>query len=533
MFDEREYQNLAISKTFEYMVANPKSHPLVAMPTGSGKTAVLSKIIDQAIKNYGVNVLVISHVKEIIEQDTIALQNSIDGIPISVFSAGMKRREIGKITVASIQTIYKSPELFQDFRFIIIDECHLIPPNGTSMYRQFLSNLHSNARYFGLTATPYRLGTGYIWGGEDSIFDELIYDITSKDKFVDLINNGYLCPIRPYAPKVELNTENIRVAGGEFIEKDMALAFDREAITDAIVQESLRFIERAKKALIFAIDIKHAEHIATELVMKGVRAFPVHSKMEEDRASIIRKFKAGKYDAIVNVNILTTGFDDPEIDLIILIRPTRSPVLHVQMIGRGLRVAPGKDECVVLDFAGNTKRLGPINDMVIKKKTPREGGGEPMVKTCPDCQTMCHLSARKCDHCDYIFPINHNLSTQADTQQIIATDRSIEHTVTEIRYKIHNKKNSPPSMKVEYQCGLRTFNEWICIQHHGYARAYARNWVKVRLEKSPNPPGNEDIINDMLTKVDILNEYSHLLAKPKMIAVKESGKYPNIIRYIF
>lgn len=518
----REYQTEAKNRLFDYLANNERRHPLIALPTGSGKSLVMADIIKHIRDNWkDVNILVISHVKEILEQDHKAIQEYV-GESVGLYSAGLDSKEIKKITVAGIQSIYRRPEEFKCFDFVIIDECHLISESSDSMYRKFLKEI--DAIYLGLTATPFRLGTGYIYGTETSLFDDLIYDLTSMDPFNKLIKDGYLCNLRTKSAKLQLDTEGLKTRAGDFIESELSLAFDKDAITEKAVEEIIEVGKDYKKWLVFAIDIAHAEHIAELLIQKGVATAVIHSKMEFDRAKIIKRYKDDRIKCVVNVNVLTTGFDNPAIDMVALLRPTQSPVLHVQTVGRGLRIFPGKNHCIVLDFAGNTRRIGPINDIHIRKKRATgEGDGEPITKTCPECETIYHPSVRVCDVCGYKFEFKSSLSASAGSDQILAENSTNWHKVDKVMYQLKKKANAPDMIKVSYLCGLKVFNEYLCLDHKGYARKIAVNRIKARYNAT-----KEDL-ESCVSAFKIIERIN----KPIEILVKEKGKWPEIIKYKF
>jgi DNA repair protein RadD len=520
MFELRPYQAPIADKVFRYMLANPGKHPLVALPTGAGKTVVLSDCIRKAITKWpNTHVLVISHVKEILEQDYRSISRHLSdlNIVVGLYSAGLGVRNVEQVTVAGIQSIYSKPELFRDYKFIIIDECHLIPPGDNSMYRKFFAGLEK-PRYFGLTATPFRLGKGYIYGQEDTIFDDLVTDLTDYENFNKLIDDGYLCKLKTQLTENELDLDGIRTKGGDFDQQQMSEKFNVDKITEAAIKEVIRYGQMYKKWLIFAIDIDHAEAIAEMLIKLSIPTMVIHSKMEFDRDKIIQDYKAGKFRAIVNVNVLTTGFDDPEIDLIALLRPTKSPVIHVQTIGRGLRIAPKKSHCLILDFAGNTERLGPINDIHIATK--RKGkGGEPVTKRCPNCDTIHHPKVKVCEFCGHEFKFKVKLSKQATTKDVIATAGSKWFLITSVSYDRYQKANSPDIFRVKYQTGLRYFYEYVCIEHEGYAGHKGKHWAHRRGVDANN-------VTDLINSVDNL-------LKPQRIKVDTSGKYPQIMDYDF
>lgn len=523
MFDLRPYQEPIADKVFTYMKNNRDNHPLVALPTGSGKTVILADIILKALDRWPLtNILVISHVREILMQDYESIKFHT-GLDVGIYSVGLKRRERKQVTVAGIQSIFRNPGHFSEYKFIIIDECHLIPPGKNTMYRKFFAGL-DHPRYFGLTATPFRLGSGYIYGEDDSIFNDLIYDMTSRDKFNGLIKDGYLCNLKTKATDIELDVEGIRTIAGDFDKKELSLKVDKNSITKVAIQEIIKSGEHYKKWLIFAIDIEHAENIAEELSKNDISTMVIHSKMEFDRDTVISHYKLGTFRAIVNVNVLTTGFDDSEIDLIALLRPTKSPVVHIQTIGRGLRPEPGKDHCLILDFAGNTERLGPINDITIRKKGKGKKGGEPITKRCPACDTIHHPTVKICEFCGHVFKFKTLLTRIAGEVEVLATKEPSWIKVNKVDYVIHKKVNSPNMVKVMYTCGLRVYNEYVCIEHQGYAGHKARNWLRYR--------GLEVDQGFNVTANDVIERHN-LLVKPHKIKIDKRGKYPNIIDYSF
>lgn len=483
----------------------------MAIPTGGGKSYIIAEIIRRVTTMWGVKVLVLSHVKEILEQDATSLKKFLP--EVSVYSAGLGLRQIGDVTVAGIQSCYRNPEMFKQFQIVIIDEAHRISPREGTMYQKFFDDIGEHVR-IGLTATPYRLGKGYIYEGPDRIFDYIAYDLTSKDSFLQLIKDGYLCKLVTKGTRVKLETEGVRTTAGDFNEKDLAAANDKEEITNAAIEELIAAGHDRKKWLVFAIDIAHAEHIAESLMRRGIRTNVVHSKMEMDRDQVLKDYKNGKYQCIVNVNVLTTGFDDPAIDLIGILRPTKSPVLHVQTIGRGLRVHPGKPDCLVLDFAGNTARLGPINDVVLYVAKKGGKAGPPAMKECPKCLEMVYPAVRICPECKHEFVFDSALEAQYTDLDIIS-EGAKWLPVTDVIYTLHAKISSPSTMKVTYLCGTKTVREWICVEHSGYAKARADHWLQYRGGKA---------VDTAQEAVD----QKEKLARPLEILVDGRGKYPVV-----
>lgn len=497
-----------------------KKNPIVALPTGAGKSYCIADFIRWAKRNKK-KTLVLSHVWEILDQNAKSI-HKYTGYDVSIYSAGAGLKEIGDITVASIQSIYKHPKLVNGFDFIIVDECHRISYDENSMYRKLAAV--TTCPWIGYTATYYRLGTGYIFGSRaDQLFDDVVHDWTTKDKFNELIKLGYLSPLTAKGTSIKMDVSDIKMVGGDFNLKQLSEKFDLGVITESILDVVVDKSEGRKQWLFFAIDMQHADHIAESLLRRGKKAIVVHSKMHEygfDRDKVIADIKDFKYDAIVNVDILTTGFDHPAIDLIAILRPTESPVLHVQIGGRGSRIYPGKSDCLVLDFAGNFERLGPINDPVIKVKGKGKEGGEPPMKQCPKCDTMVLAQARRCTECGHVFPRNHGLTPNAYNAAIIDSGEPVWINVDEITYEHTKTFDRPDVLTVKYHCGDRIIKEPICLEHKGFAQDKAKHWIKYR-----GGVPCATVAEQMLTV--------HELKKANRIRVEKVGKYFNIRESLF
>lgn len=521
--EARWYQSECSDALFDF-VKNEKDHkigkhPVGVVPTAGGKTFIICLTIDKILSAYpNSNILILSHVEEILEQNKEAIEDYFE-IEIGLYSSGLGSKTIKKVTVAGIQSIYRKPHLFKQFDIILIDECHLVPPNGEGMYRSFLSAL--DAIYVGLTATHFRLGHGYIHEGEGALFTDIAYDLSEMDKFNRLVEEGYLAKLYTKRTDYTMDADGIKITGGDYNEKALSDAFDRMEITKRALDELIALGKNYKKWLLFAIDIQHAENINAYLLSQGVKSACVHSKMTLSRKVVIQDYRDDEYQCLVNVDVLTTGFNVPEVDLIGMLRPTKSPVIHVQTLGRGLRPAPGKDHCLVLDFAGNIRRLGPINDVQVKKKQKGESRG-PVVKECPECTLMHHPSVRICP-CGYEFPFKNSLTAVADAVDVIAQTKPKKQKWMEVRdvsYAIHQRAGKTPCVKVSYNTGLHSFNEWVHLDHDGYAKHKARHWVKVRWT------GDMQYI-PLTTRA--LFENKHLLLVPFAIYVDTSEKFPTIL----
>ena len=552
MIQARSYQIEAVSSIYNYFAVNA-GNPVVAMPTGTGKSVVIAMFLESVFRHYpDQKILCLTHVKELIEQNYLKLLSVWPNAPAGVYSAGLKRRDtINKIIFAGIASVAKRASEFGFVNLILIDEAHLVSPSEETLYRTFidaLKQVNPHLKVIGLTATPWRLGHGKII--EDGIFTDLCFDITGLAAFNRLIAEGYLSPLIPKRTTTTLDTDGVHSRGGEFIASELQMAVDKSEISFAAIKEAMELGYDRKHWLVFCAGVEHAIHVSDMLNAMGISCKAVHSKLAPaERDAAIADFKAGRIQALTNNNVLTTGFDFPGIDLILMLRPTQSPVLWVQMLGRGTRplYAPGfdvntlegrlaaisaseKQNCLVLDFAGNTKRLGPINDPVIPRKKGQKTGEAP-VKLCECCGTYNHASARYCggqpfptvSGCGHEFKIMTKLRQHASTYELIKGEVPIVEVfaVESITITRHQKHDKPPAMKVSYYCGLKHFEDYVCIEHEGFAARKARMWW---MQRSANPcPVSTD---EAIVRSEELRVPSHL-------RVWVNKKYPEIMEYCY
>ena len=343
----RDYQVYASTSFFEYFNKGGTGNPLIVMPTGTGKSLVIADIIKKIIIPHpGTKVLLMTHVKELISQDYEKLIALWPEAPAGIFSAGLGQKDyFYPITFAGIGSIAKFDlTKFGKIDLVIIDEAHLISPKDDTMYRkvlQALQDINPSIVVMGLTATDYRLGHGRLTN-EGHIFTDVCCDMSTRDSFNWFIDEGYLVPLIPKKAEMEVDTSNITIRGGEFVDKEAQEAFDKHEITLKACTEILKISTLAKREhiLVFATGIEHASHVKDMLEYLGIDTGLVHSKMNnKERDEEILKFKNGTYKAMVNNGILTTGFDYPQIDLIAVLRMTNSTSLWVQLLGRGTRLS--------------------------------------------------------------------------------------------------------------------------------------------------------------------------------------------------
>ena len=522
MLTLRPYQRAAIDAIYGYY-AGKAGHPLVVIPTAGGKSLVMAAFIEGVLRAWpDQRILVVTHVRELIAQNHAELIGLWPDAPAGIYSAGLGRRDLGaRILFAGIQSIHRKAYDIQQCDLVLIDEAHLIPAASNTMYRRFLETLariNPYLKVIGFTATPYRLDSGMLHEGKGVLFTDIAYEVSVRE----LIDDGYLCPLVSKAAETRLDVTGVGSRGGEFIASQLQAAVDLPEVTEAAIDEVVALGQDRRSWLAFCAGVEHATHVAEALRARGISAATIFGdtpRAERDR--IIAAFKRGEIRALASMGVLTTGFNAPGVDLIAMLRPTKSTGLYVQMAGRGTRLAPGKDNCLVLDFAGNVARHGPIDAVTPK----RHGGGtgDAPVKTCPDCQSILPTAVRVCPDCGHAFPPPQpEVEASATTLEILTTGKPHWITVDGVSYHRHEKPGGRPSLRVEYRCGLVVHREWVCFEHSGYARQKAVAWWQCRAPDQPVPM----TVAEALAAAD-------RLARPTAISVRRNGRFTEITRARF
>ena len=316
------------------------------MPTGTGKSVVIAEFIRSALEHWSdTRVLMVTHVKELIEQNHAALKRNWPEAPAGIYSAGLGQKDIAaQVMCAGIQSIYQKAYEVRHCDLLLIDECHLIPRRSTAMYGTFineLKQLNPALKVVGFTATPFRLDSGSLIEGDDRMFHDIAYELP----VLDCIEDGYLSEVVSKATDTTLDVTGVGTSGGDFILKQLEAAVNVDEKTQAAVDEIVAKGRDRGSWLIFCAGVNHAEAVRDIVRERGVTAEMITGATPAvERARIIDDFRRGKLQCVTNMNVLTTGFDAPGVDLIGMLRPTKSPGLFVQMVGRGMRIANGKED---------------------------------------------------------------------------------------------------------------------------------------------------------------------------------------------
>jgi DNA repair protein RadD len=462
----------------------------VCLPTGAGKSPVIAEVCRRVV-GWRRRVLVLAHVKELVQQlsDSIKKHWGEIGAPVGVLSAGLGSRTIDVVTVAGIQSAYRRACDIGKVDLVLVDECHMIPHSGEGMYRTLLKDLRTinpSLVLAGLTATPYRLQSGLIceeYNDMPPMFSKIVYTAEVRD----LIDLGYLSNLRAKnggAPDLD----GIHKRGGEFIAEELQDEMAQEERVKAAVDEIMRHGSDRKAWLVFCCGVDHAKMVNAEINSRGISSAVVTGDTDADeRDETTALFKGKGLRCIVNVNVLTTGFDARHIDLIVLLRPTCSPGLYYQMVGRGLRIEDDKKDCMILDLAGNIERHGPIDKLNERITSKKKSKGDAPQKTCPECEEVLFAGVRQCPVCGFEFP------RETARHSVIATDLSPLSGVEETRreevdsfdcqvWEKRDNPDAPKTLRVDYFQGFaRIASEWICFNHVGFAWQKAIDWLSDRL----------------------------------------------------
>ena len=377
---------------------------IIALPTGAGKSIVIASMVDHALKQ-GQRVLNAIHNGELVRQNGAAIER-LTGRKVGIVSASVGRSDHARdAVVCSVGSAYRTIREMGRFDVVIIDECHLVSASGSTMYGRLLEGVRHNnpdMTLIGQTATPWRMDGPLIGGG---LWQDMIFDGCSQERFAGMVNDGYLSPLVA-GPRRVIDFNGVRTgSNGDFREDDSGHKI--EPILPRLIGDMLTDSEGRRKGLIFCPTVKTAEMTVEMLRERGETASLVTGATPKgERKAIIESFRAGSGGRwLVSVSALTTGFDVPDVDVLCILRPTKSSALNVQILGRGTRVHPDKVDCLVLDYAGNIERCGPIDAPIIPERKVA-GGGQAPTRVCPCCEQECRASAKACPTCGYEFAVH-------------------------------------------------------------------------------------------------------------------------------
>lgn len=548
----RTYQVEVVDAVIDFLFKDT-GNGVIASPTGTGKTVEFNYLLLR-LKELApdMRAMVVTHDQRIIGQNASSMQRVAPKLSIGIYSSGLKLRETYcDITFAGIQSVFKRPEEFGRIDILIIDEAHCVSPKDNTMYQKFvrgLKQVNPDLRIIGFSGTPYRLGQGLITEGE--LFNKIILDHTKTDKFNWFVTEGYLCRLVTKPTATSIDVTNVAMKGGDFDEHELQAVSDTDELNLAIVNECLTHGKERNHWLGFSTGVKHAERLADVFKKKGVTCEIIHAKTPEGvegipgtKDDLLARFKSGKIRCLINVGMLTTGYDFPSLDMIFVARATQSTGLWVQILGRGTRAcyAKGlplntaeerlaaialseKKNCLVLDFAQNTIRLGPINDPLVP--LPRKKGapiqGEAPVKECPECGAYNHTRAVFCVECGFEFPPPSTVKGTAGNQEVMTDlpvqDQIFDFDVNHIIYQPHTTKAGNPAVEITYLSGVTRFKKYLIFSNEPSLQNRLVAWWKHHKGKSPVPKKPAEFVAREAE-----------LQYPKTVRVITNRKYPEVI----
>jgi DNA repair protein RadD len=528
----RPYQRAAIDAVFAYWAAAGGS-PLIDLATGAGKSLVIAQICRELLEQFPtLRIGVLAHQKELLSQNTQELLKLWPAAPVGLYSAGLGRRDMrARILVMGIQSVWKKAALLGGFDLLLVDEAHLIPRDAETRYGKFIADCRAivpDMRILGLTATPYRLGSGRLDEGEGKMFDKTVYtyDLAAG------VRDGYLCPIIAPHRNIDLTAQgSMHVRGGEFIDGELeaaSMAIIREAAADyAAIRRHDRVL-----GLAYCAGVKSAEMLADELNRLGEPARAITGSTS-DRDAVIEAVKRRQSGLrhLIFCQIGTTGLNIPHADLVGMFTSTLSTSKYVQIGGRVSRMAEGKEFAIFADYGGVVRRHGPLDSIVVRSKGGVAGKAEPSdvrSKECPNCHNEVAIQTRTCPYCEHKWQVNTEPKheARADSEAVIMASITPPKwlAVTEVDYSRHpGRDGKPDSMRVDYMCGLKTYSEWVPFESPK-GRGLAEQWWRRRAGyQSPTPT----TVAEALSRDEELPWPTEIAVRPD----PQNGKYMRVVAH--
>jgi DNA repair protein RadD len=544
----RGYQQDAVLSVWEYF-SKRTGNPLIAMPTGTGKSLVIVGLTRGFIEAYPTTrIMMLTHVETLISQNHAKLIEFWPTAPVGIYSAGMKRRDTGhQVIFGGIQSMVKNPDQFQAPDIILVDEAHLIGNKEASMYVKFIAAMQAqnpNVKIIGLSATCYRMGMGSLTEG--GIFTDVCCDMTTIEWFNWFIEAGFLAALEAKRTHRQIDISAVDIgADGDYVKGQLQEAVNRDEITRDALLETQWWAQQhnRKKWLVFAAGVEHATRIVELLDEIGITSVALHSKQKKEvNAENLTAYKRGAVTVAVSMNMLTTGVDVPDIDLIVMLRPTLSTNLWVQMLGRGTRPWLGKDFTIVLDFTQNTATLGPINDPVLprpRRKGARRGPQQAApIRVCGVCASYVHASVRVCPNCgnQFLAPVNISATSSGLAVMKRTADEGPLVKLIDVAHVMYSKlkpRNRPPSLLVTYYAPgmLQKYSEIVCFEHENeYALRMGRDWWEDRYQTEPG----EALVFPTTVDQALEAKKTNRLRIPKQIRVWMNKKpKPEVMSHVY
>lgn len=567
MIKLRDYQKKAVDEITAFLKKNPKSHGLAILPTGAGKSIICGQLVNDAVAQ-GKRVLVLTHSKELVQQNYEKAILMNPDIEIGVYSAGLSRKDTTQqVIFGSIQSVYKSKDFdLTLFDYVIVDEAHRISrtvtgkKNREGIYSVVFARIRKQRPDFtimGLTATPYRLDSGLLYEGDDALFDAIATEVPLRF----LVDQGYLCPIYPTKTEFSVSMKGVKKRGGEFANGESADLMMSGSITADAINDVVKKAADFRAWLVFCVTIEHAEQVCEEIRKHGIDCEVVCGNTPtKQRDEILTRFKAGKLRAICNVGVLTTGFDAPICDCVVMLRATASTGLYIQMAGRAMRLFPDKKEAILLDYVGNITRHGFLDNPSVSSNAKFCHSGHCNSRECTICPTLpketkCEAlspaTAEVCVRCGHPFIVEEKASVssvrRSNAEEKIRRESSEvplfswlselerdskirgsvirRRLVARVGVNVHANREGKTSLRVTYydERDLEIVSDYLAFNSpNPTAKAIARKkWLRLFTNTVKVPTTTEAAYTTLAKNADTFK-------KPKSVLVDYSGKFPSI-----
>lgn len=554
----RAYQQRTLDELYTWWVDHPGKNPLVTVPTGGGKSVIIAELVRLLFDTWPDDhprTIVLVPSKELAGQNAQKLRALLPThISVGFYSASIgQKRPDADVIVATIGSIHRAAHILGNIKCVVIDEAHLVNPDGKDegRYRQFLADLgkYCDFRVVGYTATPFRGNGVWITEGDDPLF----HGVASRVTIAELLEQGFLSPlIRPIdAVQTRIDTEGIKTTSGDYNIGELSGRVDE--YLPAAAAEACTLAAERKKWIAFCPTVANASRFADLLRQRSVTAEVVTGDTPKaEREALIAQFRAGEIRCLITVLALATGFDVPDVDCIVWLRPTRSPVLYVQGAGRGFRIAPGKTDCLWLDFSDTTERMGPVDTIKGRKRIVRAAEQrEAPMRTCDECGERVPVALLACPTCGFEFPVEvkaqqaRNASNAAILSMQQPSVKLVTYPVDHVSYRLHRKEGKRDSIRVDYWSGLQVVaSEWVCPIHGGFATAKAQRWIN---ERTPDPEYRSFVCDPAAEAIydikgsssgcwsvqDWIDTFAYGLLTPTAVVVNESGKFKEIAKHVW
>lgn len=574
MYKLRAYQQEAVQNTVQYF-QKQRAPAVIVLPTGAGKSLVIAELARIARGR----VLILAHVKELVEQNHEKYTSY--GLSAGIFSASLGKKDRDqKAIFGSVQSVARaSDDFFEDFSLLVIDECHRVDDEGSTQYQEVIKKLRDrnpDLCILGLTATPYRLGLGWIYEysnkgeiktDQKRFFKQCVFELPLSY----MIKNKYLTvPVKVDIPVTSYDfselTENGRAYTAAEVEEVLK---NQKRLTPLIIKNIIDITEKyeRKGVMIFSSSVKHAEEIMSYLPPADSRVVLGDTDIRQ-RNEIINDFKDRKFKYLVNVSVLTTGFDAPHVDVIAIMRPTESNSLYQQIVGRGLRLSNEKKDCYILDYTGmghdiftpDVSDRRPAKDTVpVQVICPQcsfenhfwgytDDNGEIIehfgrkcrgatqdpktfqirpcgfrfrLKICHACGAENDITARDCEKCKATL-----IDADAKLKQAKLSKNAHVLTPDRITFEERKDRNSNPYLEIRYyDYDAKYVSEAHFFNHPSSIKKFNINFLRSHLRRP-------ELAVEFRTPAEVI-KYQKLFRMPSFVIARKQDKFWKITEKVF